>query len=282
MSIEGFIPEIWSAVILEALEKNLVFAGPGCVNRDYEGEIQEAGDTVKITSISDPTIATYVADSTVIVPEELTDAQRSLLIDQSKYFAFKVDDVKKRQAANGGGVMTVGMKRAAYKLRDVADQYVAGLYADADTDNAITTTAITTPDLALQYLVELGVRLDQKDVPTEERFVILPPWYLGLLRRNPAFTDASASGSTETLRNGIIGRAEGFDVKMSNNVTLVSGDDYRVCAGHPMAISYAEQINKVEAYRPESSFSDAVKGLHLYGAKLVRPNCIATLLASKT
>src|SRR5665811_2580045 len=93
MAITNFIPEIWSAQLLTSLKKSLVFAGPGVVNSNYEGEIQQSGDTVRIVSISRPTVATYTKNSTTITPETLTDAQRSLLIDQSKYFAFEVDDI---------------------------------------------------------------------------------------------------------------------------------------------------------------------------------------------
>ena len=96
------------------------------------------------------------------------------------------------------------------------------------------------------------------------------------------FARVDASGDSQGLREGLVGRAFGFDVYVSNNCVNVTGDDYIVQAGVPGAISFAEQINKVEAYRPESSFSDALKGLHLYGAKLVRPDAIATLTASIT
>lgn len=282
MAINNFIPEIWSAQLLSSLKKTLVFAGPGVVNRNYEGEISQAGDTVKITSISRPTVATYTKGSTTITPEQLTDAQRSLVIDQCKYFAFEVDDVDMRQAKDGGKLMREAADEAAYALADTADQYVAGLWTGADTDNEITTTAITTGDLAIQYLVELGVRLDQKNVPKAGRYVIIPPWYSGLLQRSTTFNSAANAGTTDTLRNGMVTRAFGFDILVSNNVTLVTGDDYRICAGYPGAITFAEQINKVEAYRPEDSFSDALKGLHLYGAKVIRPEAMATLVASIT
>jgi hypothetical protein len=85
-----------------------------------------------------------------------------------------------------------------------------------------------------------------------------------------------------TLRNGEIGQAAGFRVLQSNNVPETSGTKYRIIAGHPMAISFAEQINKVEAFRPERRFADAMKGLHLYGAKLVRNTAIAVGTFNKT
>jgi hypothetical protein len=282
MAITNFIPEIWSADLLSSLKKNLVFAGPGVANRNYEGEIAEAGDTVKIASISRPTIGTYTKNLTTITPENLTDAQRSLLIDQSKYFAFEVDDIDLRQAKNGGALLTEAATEAAYGLADVADQVVAALYTGVDAANAISTTSITTAALAVTGLINLKVKLDNANVPTQGRYVIVPPWYHGLLLASDLFVRVDASGNDTALRNGVVGRAFGFDVMVSNNCVNVTGDDYIVQAGYPGAVSFAEQIVKVEAYRPENAFSDALKGLHVYGAKLVRPTGIATLTASIT
>lgn len=284
MAITRFRPEIWSAELLVALQKSLVFAQPGVVNRDYEGEIQDAGDTVRITSISDPTIGTYTPNSTSITPEELTDAQRTLVIDQAKYFAFYVDDIDKRQAK--GDVMPEAMRRAAYKLRDVVDQYVAAFYTSVPAANKVnsgTAVAVTTGAIAYTQLVNLSVELDEANVSTEGRWAVLPAWYNGLLLDNINFINAEKSlDGGAALRNGFIGRAAGFDLYKSNNVVTVTGDDDAIMAGVPEAISYAEQINKVEAYRPESKFADAVKGLHLWGSKVVRPECLAYLLASRT
>lgn len=282
MAITNFIPEVWAAELLSSLKKNLVFGGPTVVNRDYEGEITDAGDTVRITSVSRPTIATYTRNSTVITPEQITDASRSLLIDQSKYFAFAVDDIDLRQSRNGGAVMSEAAVEASYGLADQADQYIAGLYTGADTANALGTVSITTAALATNTLINLKIKLDQANVPTQGRYVCVPPWYHGLLLQDDRFIRVDASGTDQALRNGIVGRAFGFDVLMSNNAPFVTGDDYAVIAGHPMALSFAEQIVKVEAYRPQSSFSDALKGLYVYGAKLVRPSALATVVASIT
>ncbi|MCZ4605368.1 P22 coat protein - protein 5 domain protein [Streptomyces sp. Lzd4kr] len=283
MAINNFKPQIWSARLLIAWRKALVYGGPMVVNRDYEGDIAEAGDVVKITSISDPTISDYVPNSTVITPEELTDAQRNLVIDQSKYWAFKVDDVDKRQAK--GSVMPEAMSRAAYRLRDVADQYIAGLYTGVASGNNLGTipvVAATPTDAYDDVLVPLKVTLDEGDVPTEGRYCVIPPWFHGRLLRDDRFISADKAGTTEALRNGFVGRASGFDIMLSNNCPNPTGDDFVVQAGVNAAISFAEQINKTEAYRPESSFSDAVKGLALYGAKLVRPDGIAIATASQT
>lgn len=283
MAITRFRPEIWSALLLVALRKTLVYAGPNIVNRDYEGEIANAGDIVRITSISRPTIATYTPNSTVISPEELTDAQRNLVIDQAKYFAFKVDDVDAAQAK--GNVMPQGMSEAAYALADVVDQYVAGLYTQAQSANVVSAVTIdlTSPtswdaEAAKAYndiLVPLAVKLDEANVPRDGRYCVVPPWLNGVLIRDPRFVKVNESGTTEGLRNGQVARAAGFDILMSNNTPTPTALNSIVTAGRNSAISFAEQINKTEAYRPESSFSDAVKGLALYGAKVIRPDSLA-------
>jgi len=282
MAITNFQPEIWSATLLTSLKKSLVFAAPGVCNRNYEGEITAGGDSVRIISISRPSIGTYVKGSTTVTPQALTDAERTLLIDQQKYFAFYIDDIDKAQAKAGGALMTEAAQESAYGLRDVADQYVAGLYTGIASGNAISTTAITTSALAVTGLLNLKTKLDNVDVPTQGRYVIIPPWYHALLLGSTLFTAVDSSGNSEGLRNGTVGRAYGFDILLSNNCVNVTGDDWIVQAGIPGAITYADQIIEVEGYRPESAFSDALKGLHVYGAKVVRPTALATLTASIT
>lgn len=282
MSLENFIPEVWSARLLVNLRKSLVYGQAGVVNRDYEGEIRQMGDTVRINSIGPVTVGNYVKNTNISDPETLTDAQTLLTIDQAKYFNFQVDDIDRAQ--QNPKVMDEAMQEAAYALRDVADQYIASFYTGVAAGNTIgddTTPIVPTKNDAYEHLVDLAVILTDAKVPQEGRWVIVPPWYYGLLLKDDRFIDASRAGTTDGLRNGEVGKAAGFTVLQSHNVPNVSGTNYKIIAGHPMAISYAEQINKVEAYRPEKRFADAVKGLHLYGAKLVRPTAIAVMTANK-
>jgi hypothetical protein len=281
MAVTNFIPEIWAGALLSSLKKRSVFTQGTVVNRNYEGEIRQQGDTVRITSIGAIAVDDYT-NHTDITVEEVDDATQSLLINQAKYFAFTIDDVEAAQSVNGGAVMQEAMTEAAYSLADVADLYVASLASGAAAGNQITTTAITTPALAVDGLIDLMTRLNQSDVPTEGRYVIVPPWYYALLLGSDLFVRADAAGSTDGLRNGIVGRAFGFDVLMSNNVTNTTGDDFRIVAGYPGAITFAEQIVQTEADRMELRFADLVKGLHVYGAKVVRPTGLATLIASQT
>lgn len=276
----SFIPEIWSATMLSSLKKSHVFAQPGVVNRDYEGDISAKGDTVRVRSMGRPTIGDYTKNSTTITAETLTDAQRALVIDQAKYFAFELDDIDAAQSP--GGELEESLVEATYGLRDLADQLVAGKYTEVQTANAIGTVSVTTGALAYTQLRKLATKLDEANVPQEGRWVVVPPWYYGLLLEESKFVEADKAGTTAGLRNGIVGDALGFNVLKSNNCVLVTGDDYAVLAGHPSAISFAEQIVKVEHYRPESSFSDAIKGLHVYGCKVMRPDAIASVVASIT
>ena len=278
-TVDNFIPEVWSARILSSLKKSLVYGQPGVVNRDYEGEISQAGDTVRINNIGAVTIGDYTKNTDISAPETLTDATQSLLIDQSKYFNFQVDDVDRAQTKPD--VMDEAMTEAAYGLRDAADSYIAGLYT-AFTNTIGTTVApiaFTNVTDAYDQLVALGVLLDEANVPSEGRFAVVPPAYHGILLRDDRFVGSGAAAADARLQNGMIGQAAGMTILKSNNVPDPDADrtSFKVTAGHRIAWSFAEQINSVEAYRPESRFADAVKGLHLYGAKVVRPTAGAVL-----
>lgn len=283
MALNNFIPSVWAARLLDNLRKNLVYAQDGVVNRDYEGEIRDAGDSVRINAIGPVTVATYAKNTDINPPEILQDAQTVLVIDQAKYFNFAVDDVDRVQQRPK--LMDAAMAEAAYALRDDLDQYVAGLYTQIAASNMLgsDTSPITpTATTAYELLVDLGVLLDDAKVPRANRFVVVPPWYHGLLLKDDRFVKAGTPTTDQVLRNGEVGQAAGFRVLISHNVPNTSGTKYKIIAGHPMAWSVAEQINKVEAYRPERRFADAVKGLHLYGAKVLRPTALALLTANKS
>ena len=279
MAVDTFIPEVWSAELLTTLNENYVLADPGVsVNTDYEGEINQGGDTVHIGSLSDPTVSSYTKNVTVIDPQTLTTTDQTLLIDQSKYFAFEVDDVDMRQVANGGRLLTTAATRAGEKLMELADTYL-GTIMTAGAGTVLTAADIATPAGAYSLLVRMKVALDRANVPQAGRWVAVSPEFHALLLGDTRFTDASSYGLGGVVANGEVGRALGFTIKVSTNLptgtagTLPEVSSY-IIAGHSIATTWAEQIRKVEAYRPQNSFSDAVKGLHLYGAKVVRPEAL--------
>lgn len=276
MSIDNFIPELWSTRLNQKLYDSLVFAS--CCNTDYEGEIRAAGDTVRINQVGDVTInATYTPNSTSITPEALNDYQTTLVIDQTPYFAFYVDDVDRAQA--NANVMDGAMQSAAWGLRNKADEYIAALYGDAG--YTLTSTAIDSTNVLALFLT-MGQKLSEKNVPQEGRWAVVSPWILTKLALAKVLvTDAGAAAGAWS--NGFQGRVAGFDVYESNNV-YTSSSTYYPLFGHRKAISFAGQINKVEAFRPEAKFADAVKGLFVYGAKVVYPDalvCATTTVGSE-
>lgn len=278
MPLNNFIPQIWSAQLLVSLKKSLVFGQEGVVNRDYEGEIRQYGDTVKINQIGNITVGDYTKNTGTLALQTLNDSTQTLTISQQKYFNFQIDDVDKAQ--QNPKVMAQAMAEAGYALRDKADQYIAGFYADAGNEIGGVGGLTLTKDNAYETIVDLSVILDENNVPSDARWVIIPAWVHGLLLKDDRFVATGSNRADGTLANGVVGRASGFDIMVSNNVAK-TGDVFHAIAGHRGGISYVEQVMQVEAYRPENKFADAVKGLHLYGAKVVRPNSLVTLNCKK-
>lgn len=285
MSLNNFIPSVWAGVLLQNLHKNQTYVQALC-NRNYEGEIRQFGDTVKINAIGAVTISDYTKNTDLSSPETLTDAQTTLSIDQAKSFNFQIDDVDKAQ--QNPQVMGEAMREAAYGLADATDQFIAAKYADVDSGNLIGTTGSPktvgtggSDSNAYALLVDAGVALDEANNPRGDRRVVVPSWFHGLLLKDDRFVSFATSDSAQTRDEGLVGRAAGFAIYVSNNVPNTTGAKYRILAGSNNAMTYAEQINEVEPYRPEKRFADAVKGLHLYGAKLVRPKSLVCVTASK-
>lgn len=282
MAITNFIPELWSANLLSSLKKNLVAASPAVVNRNWEGEIKAKGDRVRITSIGRPTVKNYAKNTNMDAPEDLTDAQRVLICDQQKYVHFQIDDIDKAQAA--GNVMPEAMNEASYAFSDTIDQFVIGKYTDAAEANKLGATQCTTADKVFQMLVALRGKLNTSNVPKQGRYCFLPDFCIGLLLQDTRLVANPADPETgSNLRNGSIYMPVlGFSILESNNLPNTAGDDWLAMAGHPLAVTYADQLTETEAYRPELRFGDAIKSLYVYGAKVVHPSALATAEASIT
>ena len=283
MSLD-FIPTVWAGRLLTALQKSLVYGQAGVANRDYEGEILGAGNTVKIASVGDVNIGDYTKDTDIGDPDILSDDDQSLVIDQQKYFNFYVDSIDRAQ--QNVNVLDEAMRRAGWQLRDAADTFLAGVMdAAVPTGNKIgslTTPIVPTKDTAYEYLVDLSVLLDEANVPIDGRFVVVPAWYHGLLLKDERFISSGTAAGDGVRRNAEVGEAAGFSILKSNNVPNTGGAKYRLIAGHAIATAYVEQILDVQTFKPEKRFGDAVKGLHVYGAKVVRPTALAALIASKS
>lgn len=291
MSVINAIPAVWAARILQALNTLLVYGGPEVINRDYEGEIAQAGDTVRITTLADIVVKKYTRDADIESPEALTDAQLTLAIDQQDYFNAAIDDIDKRQALPN--LMDEAARRAAYGMRKTIDSFVASHFTDIalanfrGTDASPKTGFSANEKLAYNELVVLKKILDETDTPEEGRFVVVPPWFELYLQEDLRFTGYGTQANRTQLEqgttagdNGIIGRAAGFNVYRSNNVPNTGGKKWKLIAGHNSAWSFAMQLVETVAFRPERRFADALKGLQVYGSKVTRPANMACMVAS--
>ena len=287
MAVTTFIPKIWSARLLYALEKAHV--ATNLVNRNYEGVIANQGDTVHINSIGAITVKDYTKNTDIAAPDALTTTDQSLVIDQCKYFNFQVDDVDKVQAA--GDLIDTAMGRAAYALADVSDAFllktIANGVASANKIGAKATLTALTASNVYENIVKMRTLLDKSNVPSTGRTIVVPPEVYALLLLDDRFAKSGSDSGQNALLNGMVGRVAGFDVFMSNN--CVSGNDggsgsstayFVITAQVASATTYAEQIIKTEGYRMESRFADGVKGLHVYGAKVTDGSQIAAMYCS--
>jgi hypothetical protein len=274
MSVETFIPEIWAGELLVRLKAALVFKN--IANEDYSGDIQSYGDVVKINQIGTINISTYTKNSTTLTRQKLSSAQKELKINQAKYFDFDIDDIDMAQTKPK--VMQEAMQESAWGLANAADQYIAALYTDAGIVASLGTEAtaidITSVNV-IEYLGLVAQKLDEANVPFESRWMMIPPWFHQKIVLAKITLDTNNS---EVFNNGFVGSAMGFNFFMSNNVsvkTAATNQGSRIMAGYRGTITFAEQISKVEAFRPHDGFEDAVKGLYLYGAKVTRPDTLA-------
>lgn len=294
MSYANFFPTYWETGLLHALEKSLVFGNPNIANRDYEGTIQNSGDTVRVMSLGDPTIKPYDRTQPLDAPEVLTGDHMDLVIDQEHYFNFMVHDVDQVQSAPD--LFEKRLARAAYQLRDITDRHLANELATEAEHELGTLAAPRTIkriggkvqyEEAYEYLVDLSTVLNEANVPMEGRWVVIPPFYHAHLLKDSRFLrpDPTNTGVVQSLGYGYVGRAVDFNVYLSNNVVAGTGGDagkYTITAGGTnWATSLAVQIMNIEAYRPESHFSDAIKGLYVYGLKVFRPEMLANLYVER-
>lgn len=281
MATNHFIPQVWSAKILEALDKELVYAE--LFNTDYEGEIAEVGDTVHIAQVGDVTIKDFDCDTDIESPDDVEVGDLTLDINQSKYFNISVCDVNEVQAKIS--LLDTATQRAGYGFADVCDKYLGNLLATSGavkTGLGEKTAPITiTADNAYGTLVKMKTALDKANLPKQERKVVVPPEFEGFMLLDPRFVAVPVDASQDRLTEGTVYRAAGFEIRTSNNVPSGAGGGsgtttvYSIVGSSPIQGTFAQQILKTEAYRPEKRFADAVKGLHVYGAKVLRPNVVA-------
>lgn len=275
MSVKNFIPTLWAEKIDMALDEWLVFY-EGC-NHEYEGQLKKAGDSIRIQNVARPTITTTTdgAEITLSGAEKPDVTSITMPVKRQTYFNYGIYDVDKAQAA---GDLDAALKHETTQgVANEIDLAVSTVVNDAGAKKLYSTvpkvvvgTAGSGEKNVLEILDEAQQKLYEANVPTNEYVeVIMSPRFYTLFRREYTKLDTNNS---EILKNGKVGMYGNMTVKLSNNVTTAnSGAQDLIMVKTKKAIAAVKTLSKVEAYRPETGFIDAVKGLTVHDRKLVRP-----------
>lgn len=270
MAINNFIPEVWAAGVTQSFIANQVVIPT--LDTQYVGNATR-GNTVHIINATTPTITDYAAAGRSITAEALADTEIQLAIDQEKAFSVNVDDVDRVQAA---GEFTAWTEAAGRALAEDAEEYViAQMLAGATDGQEATPTAVDTPAEAKAAIRKIRKLLTEAKVPSSNRFVIVNPDFADLLLQD--LSDVSVAGSSNELRDGQILRLYGMDVIES---PLVAGSTPTALGYHASMVAFVNQIDSLESLRNPTKFADIVRGLNVYGAKVVKSEAVVKYVSA--
>ena len=290
-----FIPEIWSGKLVENFYASSVITA--ITNTDYEGEIANSGDVVKIRTTPQITIRDYTKGMSLLVDRPEAPIVE-LKIDKGEYFNTTLNDVDKVQSDID--LMSKWSADAAERMKNVIDTKVLGtVYADVVAANRGATAGAMSASINLgvtgtpvvldktniiDKIVELGQVLDEQNAPQDGRFIVVPPWFRTLLMGSDLKQAYLTGDDKSVLRNGKIGRIDRFEVYVSTLMPQIT-DGAKKCthviAGHKMATTFATQMTKMETIRSETSFDTLMRGLQIWGFKVVKGEALVDLYCTK-
>jgi hypothetical protein len=288
-----FIPEIWSGKLIEKFYAATVLAA--IANTDYEGEIRNLGDKVKIRTKPTITIRPYTVDSQLLV-ERPSSSTVELTIANAYYFNEVLDDVNELQADLN--LLSMWSDDASEQLKITIDTQVLGILdAGVNANNKGATAGqisgninlgatgapvALTPTNILDFIVDNGTCLDEQNIPETGRWMVLPPWCCALIKKSD-LRNASISGDgSSLLRNGRLGMIDRYTLYASNllpTATEGSATAWRIFSGHPHGLTFASQISKIETIRSEQTFGTLLRGLQVYGAQVLDGIALTELYA---
>lgn len=282
----NFIPEIWAGKLIENFYDATVLAAIS--NTDYEGEIRQFGDKVNIRTTPEITIRSYQKGMTLTV-ENPDKPKIQLVIDKGEYFACVEDDVDRIQSDIK--LMDAWSKDASERMKIKIDQRVltdvlpdvaatnkganAGrISGNINLGTTAAPVALTSANV-LSFIVDLGIVLDEAVAPEADRFLVVPAKMAGLIKKSD-LKDASLTGDgTSVLRNGRLGMIDRFTIYVSHNLKIDTGGKFNIIAGHKMGLTFASQMTNMETIRSETTFGNIIRGLQVYGYKVVKPEALA-------
>lgn len=287
----NFIPEIWSSKLVENFYDATVLAAIS--NTDYEGEIKSFGDKVQIRTTPELTIRPYQKGMTLTV-ERPDKPKITLDIDQGEYFAAIEDDVDKVQSDID--LMNAWSKDASERMKIAIDPKVlTGIIPDIAAANQGATAGRISGSInlgatgspvqvtkanVLDLIVDAGTVLDEANAPESGRFMVVPAWMAGMIKKSD-LKDASLTGDgSSVLRNGRLGMIDRFTLYTSHNLNKVTDSSFQcfsVIAGHKMGLTFASQMTEMETIRAESTFGNIIRGLQVYGYKVTKGEALARL-----
>lgn len=267
---QHFIPEVFSKKLQAKFYKSTVLSE--VTTNEYEGEISGLGNKVNIRTVPAVSVADYTGSLSYA---DVTSSTIELNIDKAKSYAFKVDDILKEQADID--FMNEAAADAAQNMKiaieaDVFANVAAGSSL-TDINNPSGTPANITASNVLGHILDAGQQLDENNIPEEGRFMIINPAVASVLKQSELRQAYLTGDAVSPLRNGFIGTVDRFNMYVSNNLAVSSGVASGLY-GHPKAIAYASQMTNTESVRLESSFGDGVRGLAVYGYKVILPTAI--------
>jgi hypothetical protein len=269
----------------------------GVTNTDYEGEIKDKGDVVKIRQVPDIQIRDYSKGQNLVIQRpESTIVE--FPIERAKYFNFVCDDIDRHQTDIK--LMDTWSLDASEQMKiEIDEEFLADVYADAHSDNSGSTAgaktggydmgttgtpvALTKVNI-LDTIVDVGSVLDEQNVPGNDRSLVLPPFAVGMIKKSD-LKDASLSGDgTSMLRNGKVGQVDRFMIYHSNLLTAITDGSYtcwHILGLQRHAITFAAQMTKMESLRAESTFGNLVRGLNVFDWKVLKSEALVDLYVRK-
>ncbi len=292
----AYIPILFAGKLLEKFYDASTVAAISTT--DYVGEIQNQGDTVYIRTRPSVTIKNYVKGGTLELEYPESPAIE-FTVDRAKYYNFALDDIDIKEMGKSIDYLEEFAADASEQLKIVYDTEVLGTVytqvaaqnkgANAGRISGNINLGATGAPLAvsktniLDVIVDCGVVLDEQNAPQENRYIVFPPAIAGMLKKSDLRNASITGDSVSPLRNGYIGNIDRFEIYISNLLSKVtSGDDagtYNIIFGQKKALVFVMQLTKNETYRPQNTFAEAMKGLAVYGFKVIQPTLMGHLYA---